>query len=187
MKKQILIVGSGFSGMWAAVSAARLSALAGNNSLSIAVLAPVAELRVRPRFYEENVSTMVAPLTELFAELGIAFIAGEAQRIDTSSKTVLYRDSNGAIADVAWERLILSTGSQTKRPPVAGLANTPLISTNSTPPACSSSILIRWFRAPPPRSVIPWSCVAAALPASNWQRNSLPDSVLASALIQRLK
>lgn len=65
MKKQILIVGSGFSGMWAAVSAARLSALAGNNSLSIAVLAPVAELRVRPRFYEENVSTMVAPLTEL--------------------------------------------------------------------------------------------------------------------------
>lgn len=118
MKKQILIVGSGFSGMWAAVSAARLSALAGNNSLSIAVLAPVAELRVRPRFYEENVSTMVAPLTELFAELGIAFIAGEAQRIDTSSKTVLYRDSNGVIADVAWERL----GSQTKRPPVAGLA-----------------------------------------------------------------
>ena len=122
MKKQILIVGSGFSGMWAAVSAARLSALAGNNSLSIAVLAPVAELRVRPRFYEENVSTMVAPLTELFAELGITFIAGEAQRIDTSSKTVLYRDSNGAIADVAWERLILATGSQTKRPPVAGLA-----------------------------------------------------------------
>ncbi|HEQ3542316.1 TPA: FAD-dependent oxidoreductase [Enterobacter hormaechei] len=122
MKKQILIVGSGFSGMWAAVSAARLSALEGNNSLSIAVLAPVAELRVRPRFYEENVSMMVAPLTELFAELGITFIAGEAQRIDTSSKTVLYRDSNGAIADVAWERLILATGSQTKRPPVAGLA-----------------------------------------------------------------
>lgn len=121
MKKQILIVGSGFSGMWAAVSAARLSALEGNNSLSIAVLAPVPELRVRPRFYEENVSTMVAPLTELFAELGIAFISGEAQRIDTSSKTVLYRDSNGAIAEVNWERLILATGSQTKRPPIAGL------------------------------------------------------------------
>ena len=121
MKKQILIVGSGFSGMWAAVSAARLSALEGNNSLSIAVLAPVPELRVRPRFYEENVSTMVALLTELFAELGIAFISGEAQRIDTSSKTVLYRDSNGAIAEVNWERLILATGSQTKRPPIAGL------------------------------------------------------------------
>lgn len=122
MKKQILIVGSGFSGMWAAVSAARLSALEGNNRLNIAVLAPVPELRVRPRFYEENVSTMVAPLTDLFAELDIAFISGEAQRIDTTSKTVIYRDSNGATAEVTYERLILATGSQTKRPPIAGLA-----------------------------------------------------------------
>lgn len=40
MKKQILIVGSGFAGMWAAVSAARLSEKQGNNSLEIAVLAP---------------------------------------------------------------------------------------------------------------------------------------------------
>ncbi len=122
MKKQILIVGSGFSGMWAAVSAARLSALEGNNSLNIAVLAPVPELRVRPRFYEENVSTMVAPLTDLFAELDIAFISGEAQRIDTTEKTVFYRDSNGTAAEVTYERLILATGSQTKRPPIAGLA-----------------------------------------------------------------
>lgn len=122
MKKQILIVGSGFSGMWAAVSAARLSALEGNNSLNIAVLAPVPELRVRPRFYEENVSTMVAPLTDLFAELDIAFISGEAQHIDTTSKTVFYRDTNGATAEVSYERLILATGSQTKRPPIAGLA-----------------------------------------------------------------
>lgn len=122
MKKQILIVGSGFSGMWAAVSAARLSALAGNNSLNIAVLAPVPELRIRPRFYEENVSTMVAPLTDLFAELDIAFISGEAQRIDTTEKTVFYRDSNGTAAEVTYERLILATGSQTKRPPIAGLA-----------------------------------------------------------------
>jgi len=78
MKKQILIVGSGFSGMWAAVSAARLNALEGNNSLKIAVLAPAPELRVRPRFYEENVTSLVSPLTGLFAELGIDFIAGKA-------------------------------------------------------------------------------------------------------------
>ena len=47
MKKQILIVGSGFAGMWAAVSAARLSEQQGNDSLEIAVLAPLPELRVR--------------------------------------------------------------------------------------------------------------------------------------------
>ncbi|WP_370971992.1 NAD(P)/FAD-dependent oxidoreductase [Enterobacter wuhouensis] len=122
MKKQILIVGSGFSGMWAAVSAARLSSLEGNNGLNIAVLAPAPELRVRPRFYEESVSTLVAPLTELFAELGIAFIAGSAECIDTKAKKVTYLDANGLKAMVAYERLVLATGSQTKRPSIAGLA-----------------------------------------------------------------
>lgn len=122
MKKQILIVGSGFAGMWAAVSAARLSELHGNNSLAITVLAPVPELRVRPRFYEEKVSTLVAPLTELFTELNIEFIAGQAERIDTAAKTVFYRTPEGTDAFVSWERLILATGSQTKRPQIAGLA-----------------------------------------------------------------
>ncbi|MCU2395077.1 NAD(P)/FAD-dependent oxidoreductase [Enterobacter ludwigii] len=122
MKKQILIVGSGFSGMWAAVSAARLNALEGNNSLKIAVLAPAPELRVRPRFYEENVTSLVSPLTELFAELGIDFIAGKAESIDIKGKSVSYRDANGVTAAVSYERLVLATGSQSKRPPIAGLA-----------------------------------------------------------------
>ncbi|WP_297123033.1 NAD(P)/FAD-dependent oxidoreductase [uncultured Enterobacter sp.] len=122
MKKQILIVGSGFSGMWAAVSAARLSALTGNNALSIAVLAPVAELRVRPRFYEEKVATLVAPLSDLFSELDIEFIAGSAERIDTDDKIVVWRDADGQEMTVSYERLVLATGSQTKRPPIAGLA-----------------------------------------------------------------
>lgn len=121
MKKQILIVGSGFSGMWAAVSAARLSALEGKDSLKIAVLAPVPELRVRPRFYEEKVSTLVAPLTALFAELNIEFIAGSAEHIDTQAKTVVFRVNQGITSSVAYERLVLATGSQTKRPSIAGL------------------------------------------------------------------
>lgn len=121
MKKQILIVGSGFSGMWAAVSAARLSALEGKNNLKIAVLAPVPELRVRPRFYEEKVSTLVAPLTELFAELDIEFIAGSAEHIDTHEKKVVWRDNQGMTSSVTYERLVLATGSQTKRPSIAGL------------------------------------------------------------------
>lgn len=121
MKKQILIVGSGFSGMWAAVSAARLSALEGKDNLKIAVLAPVPELRVRPRFYEEKVSTLVAPLTALFAELNIEFIAGSAEHIDTQAKMVVFRDNQEITSSLTYERLVLATGSQTKRPSIAGL------------------------------------------------------------------
>lgn len=122
MKKQILIVGSGFSGMWAAVSAARLAELEKSHELNITVLAPVPELRVRPRFYEENVSTLVAPLSDLFAELDINFIAGSAERIDSKAKTVWYRDAQGKTSTAAYDRLVLATGSQTRRPAVAGLA-----------------------------------------------------------------
>lgn len=123
MKKQILIVGSGFSGMWAAVSAARLAELEKGHDLKITVLAPVPELRVRPRFYEEKVSTLVAPLNDLFAELGIAFIAGSAERIDAKEKTVFYRDTNGTTSSAAYDKLVLATGSQTRRPAIAGLAD----------------------------------------------------------------
>ncbi|WP_368543127.1 NAD(P)/FAD-dependent oxidoreductase [Enterobacter soli] len=122
MKKQILIVGSGFSGMWAAVSAARLAELEKSHELNITVLAPVPELRVRPRFYEENVSTLVAPLSDLFAELDINFIAGSAERIDSKAKTVWYRDAQGNTSSAAYDRLVLAMGSQTRRPAVAGLA-----------------------------------------------------------------
>ena len=54
MHKQILIVGAGFAGMWAALSAARL-ADKHQQTIDITVIAPQPELRVRPRFYESAV------------------------------------------------------------------------------------------------------------------------------------
>ncbi|MFK3711518.1 NAD(P)/FAD-dependent oxidoreductase [Leclercia adecarboxylata] len=122
MKKQILIVGSGFAGMWAAVSAARLAHLTGSDDLQITVLAPRPELRIRPRFYEEQVAGYAAPLSDLFAELNIHFIAGSAERIDTKEKSIWYRDPQGNVTLAAYDRLIVATGSQTRRPAIAGLA-----------------------------------------------------------------
>lgn len=107
--------------MWAAVSAARLAEQSGSDTLQITVLSPKPELRVRPRFYEENVSGFVAPLDALFAELDIAFLQGEAERIDTKEKIVWYRDEKGHATFANYDRLILATGSQVKRPAIAGL------------------------------------------------------------------
>ena len=66
MKQQILIVGAGFGGMWTALSATRLFDLHGHNEVEVTVLAPQAELRVRPRFYEPDAHRLVAPIGELF-------------------------------------------------------------------------------------------------------------------------
>ncbi|MFO6299473.1 NAD(P)/FAD-dependent oxidoreductase [Rahnella selenatireducens] len=121
MKKQILILGSGFAGMWAAISAARLAHINDRNDIDITVLAPQPELRVRPRFYENNVASLVSPLMPLFTATGVKFIAGNVERIDTKEKIVWYKDAQGGTVFASYDRLVLATGSKTKRAPVPGV------------------------------------------------------------------
>lgn len=94
MRKQILIVGAGFAGMWAALSAARL-ADKHQQAIDITVIAPQPELRVRPRFYESAVHTLVAPLQPLFDVTGVNFLQGHVEQILPDSKEVSWKDANG--------------------------------------------------------------------------------------------
>ncbi|MDD0841270.1 NAD(P)/FAD-dependent oxidoreductase [Pseudomonas sp. Gutcm_11s] len=118
MKQQILIIGAGFGGLWSALSAVRLLDQHQRLDVAVTVLAPQAELRVRPRFYESDISTTVAPLGELFDAVGVNFIQGSATAIDTDGKCVRYRDSHGAQQVLGFDRLILAAGSQVARPAV---------------------------------------------------------------------
>lgn len=121
MKQRILIVGAGFGGMWSALSATRLLDIHGRTDVEVSVLAPQAELRVRPRFYEAGVHRMKAPLGELFAAVGVNFVKGLVDRIDVAGKRVAYRDQQGAPAELAYDRLVLATGSSVVRPKMAGV------------------------------------------------------------------
>lgn len=122
MKSNILIIGAGFAGVWSALSAARLFDQAQRADLSISVLAPQPELRIRPRFYEADVHGMKAPLGELFEAVGIHFIPGNADSIDTEGRSVSYTDAQGQPQQITYDRLILAAGSQVARPAVPGLA-----------------------------------------------------------------
>lgn len=122
MKSNILIIGAGFAGVWSALSAARLLDQAQRADLSISVLAPQPELRIRPRFYEADVHGMKAPLGELFEAVGIHFFPGNADSIDTEGRSVSYTDTHGQPQRIAYDRLILAAGSQVARPAVPGLA-----------------------------------------------------------------
>ncbi|WP_087501340.1 NAD(P)/FAD-dependent oxidoreductase [Pseudomonas sp. SID14000] len=122
MKSNILIIGAGFAGVWSALSAARLLDQAQRADVSISVLAPQPELRIRPRFYEADVHGMKAPLGELFEAVGIRFIPGSADSIDTEGRSVSYTDALGHRQRIAYDRLILAAGSQVARPAVPGLA-----------------------------------------------------------------
>ncbi|RCL24776.1 FAD-dependent oxidoreductase [Pseudomonas sp. AFG_SD02_1510_Pfu_092] len=122
MKSNILIIGAGFAGVWSALSAARLLDQAQRTDISVSVLAPQPELRIRPRLYEADVHGMKAPLGELFEAVGIHFIPGNADTIDTAARSVSYTNAQGQRQQLDYDRLILAAGSQVARPAVPGLA-----------------------------------------------------------------
>ena len=121
MKKSILIIGAGFGGFWSALSAMRLLDKHGREDITVQVLAPVAELRVRPRFYEPQVHTMRTSLTRLFEATGVQFIPGVARQIDVEQQTVSYQDPTGVSATLDYSALVLAAGSQLNLPDIQGL------------------------------------------------------------------
>jgi NADH dehydrogenase len=121
MKQQILIIGAGFGGVWSALSAARLLDQHDRNDVEITVLAPQAELRIRPRFYEPDVHTMKAPLDDLFKAVGVKFVQGSAGEIDEKTKQVSYSNIAGIQGKLSYDRLVLAAGSKLNRPPLEGL------------------------------------------------------------------
>src|SRR3954451_2264079 len=64
---RLVIIGAGFAGMYAALSAARLRDIKGVSpeALEIALVAPEPTLVVRPRLYEPKPETLTAPLLDV--------------------------------------------------------------------------------------------------------------------------
>ncbi|WP_322041840.1 NAD(P)/FAD-dependent oxidoreductase [Paraburkholderia sp. J67] len=122
MSKRILIVGAGFAGMWSALSAARLIDEAGRADVEIALIAPDPHLHVRPRLYEEGPANMKAPLSEIFDAVGVKFVQGTVEQIHTDRREVQGQDAQGRAFTMAYDRLVLATGSKLFRPEIAGLA-----------------------------------------------------------------
>lgn len=122
--KRLLIIGAGFAAMYAAMSAARLRDLQGASpdDLEIALIAPEPFLVIRPRLYEANPETMKAPLSELFQAIDVRYVQGKVETIDSVSGSVRFTAPDGSAETLAYDRLVLATGSAGFRPDVPGLA-----------------------------------------------------------------
>ncbi|POP45212.1 FAD-dependent oxidoreductase [Superficieibacter electus] len=121
MRKHIVILGAGFSGMWSALSAARLVDLHQQEGIDITVIAPQPELRVRPRFYETQVTSLTAPLQPLFNATGVNFIQGTVSDICIENKEVTFHNATNNKQHLHYDRLILATGSNLRHTFVAGV------------------------------------------------------------------
>ncbi|MDN4984101.1 NAD(P)/FAD-dependent oxidoreductase [Bradyrhizobium sp. WYCCWR 13022] len=121
---RLVIIGAGFAGMYAALSAARLRDIQGvsPDELEIALIAPEPTLVVRPRLYEAKPETLTAPLLEVLKSIDVVYVQGSAETIDTKSRMVKASTAEGTRKTLSYDRLVVATGSRLFRPNIPGLA-----------------------------------------------------------------
>lgn len=122
---RIVIIGAGFAGMYAALSAARLRDIQGVSpeKLEIALVAPEPTLVVRPRLYEPKPETLTAPLQDVLKAIDVVYVQGHAEVIDTRARVVEIAAANkGTKKKLSYDRLVVATGSRLFRPDIPGLA-----------------------------------------------------------------
>lgn len=114
---RIIIVGTGFSGVWSAFSAKRLINLSQKKKdIEVLVISPEPTLVIRPRLYEANAASFTHPLRALFEDAGIKFFQGIVKTIDSDTHTVSVQSASGLESSLDYDRLILAAGSSIVRP-----------------------------------------------------------------------
>jgi NADH dehydrogenase len=117
---RVLVLGSGFAGLWAALGAARrLDELgASQDAVDIAVVSSRPFHDIRVRNYEADLSPCRIPLQDLLDPVGIGQITAVVTGIDASAATVSTADG----ATLGYDRLVLALGSSVAKPDLPGLA-----------------------------------------------------------------
>jgi NADH dehydrogenase len=127
MSQKIVVIGSGFAGFWAALSARRLISLnleKGNPEaakIEVVVIAPDANMVMRPRLYEPNPANMSVPVDDVYRACGVQFIYGIVDTIRSAGREIEMVDRAGVRCTMAYEKLILAAGSRVVRLDIPGL------------------------------------------------------------------
>ncbi len=121
-KQNIVIAGSGFAGMWSALSAARALTLASKeDDVSIKIISPTPNLHIRPRFYERAFGEMSPDIAPLLAAVGVEHLGGSVEEIATDRHEVTMKSNGGETIALPYSRFILATGSKLFLPDIPGL------------------------------------------------------------------
>ncbi|KAI1758197.1 FAD-containing subunit of NADH dehydrogenase [Xylaria castorea] len=129
MSQRIVIVGSGFAGFWAALSARRLICLTLEKGITeaamveVVVIAPDANLVMRPRLYEPNPANMSEPVDDIYRACGVNFVYGIVDTIRTAEHKIEMVDRAGVRSNMSYDKLVLAAGSRVVHPAIPGLDN----------------------------------------------------------------
>ena len=120
--EQIVVLGAGFAGLWAAIGAARkLDELGiGPDRVEITLVDRSAWHSIRVRNYEADLDQTRVPLDEVLGPIGVKRVEAEVTDIDFTSRQVAC-SGPGAPHRLAYDRLVFALGSRLARPPIPGL------------------------------------------------------------------
>ncbi|HCJ6509939.1 TPA: NAD(P)/FAD-dependent oxidoreductase [Acinetobacter baumannii] len=122
MSKRIIIAGSGFAGLWAALAAQRAIHLASQEqNIEVMMVSPSPNVGIRPRLYEAVLENMNPDISELLSMVGVKFLAGWVNKIDVDQQTIEVATTDGNKQNLSYDRFVLATGSTTFMPPIPGL------------------------------------------------------------------
>lgn len=122
MSKRIIIAGSGFAGLWAALAAQRAIHLASQEqNIEVLMVSPSPNVGIRPRLYEAVLENMNPDISELLSVVGVKFLAGWVNKINADQQTIEVSTTDGSKQTLSYDRFILATGSTTFMPPISGL------------------------------------------------------------------
>jgi NADH dehydrogenase len=118
--RQIVIVGGGFAGVWAALAASNARRMYGGlRDVGITVVSRDPWLTIRPRLYEETLDDVRVQLDDVLGPSEVERIEGDVSGIDSNAGAITI--GRGGTAQVlSYDRLVLAAGSRTHRPPILG-------------------------------------------------------------------
>lgn len=122
MAQTILVVGSGFAGLWGALAAARVVDEQQAEGVNIVLAAPQPQLAMRPRLHEADPAAWRTDILPHLDAAGIRYVQGAVQRIHRQDGHVELIGAGGEPLSLAYDRLVLAAGSAMHRPAVPGLA-----------------------------------------------------------------
>ncbi|OBI77969.1 NAD(P)/FAD-dependent oxidoreductase [Mycobacterium asiaticum] len=116
--KRVVVIGSGFAGLWAALGAARrVDELAVAAEVEITVLSPKPFHDIRVRNYEADLSECRIPLADVLDPVGVRHVVADVVGINVEARTLA--TSTGQ--SFGYDRLVLAAGSSVCKPDLPGL------------------------------------------------------------------
>ena len=114
---RVLVIGSGFAGLWAALGAARRLDEVGADAVDVTVVSSRPYHDIRVRNYEADLTPCRIPLSQLLGPAGVGHVTAEVTGINPAAATV----GTAAGATLGYDRLVLAAGSRVAKPDIPGL------------------------------------------------------------------